>query len=43
VNETSVNPNYHTSKDTVATLDLTFHANVVRAMLAALVELAATP
>jgi hypothetical protein len=43
VNETSVNPNYHTSSDKVSTLDLTFHASAVRAILAALAELAATP
>ncbi len=39
----SVNPNYHTAKDTVSTLDLKFHAEVTRGTLAALAALASQP
>ena len=41
--EKIVNPNYHKASDTVATLNLKFHAEVTRATLAALVELASKP
>jgi hypothetical protein len=34
------NPNYHKSSDTVATLDLPFHADVTRALVATLASLA---
>lgn len=40
---TSVNPNYHKPTDTVATLDLDFHAKVTRGTLGALATLGSQP
>ena len=34
------NPNYHRSSDTIATLDLPFHAEVTRGLVATLASLA---